>query len=143
MSISFAGKHPYLTFSHASTFSTEYILDENGLTQCTRFQNDSPLDMPVTFALHTTFRLFFAVDIAPENVHLSVDATAEYDRDAATFLPDDSEDLCHLLKKSLESSAFIPCDTTLSRLYVIGTLREMRLTDEKTELCVRNHVRAP
>lgn len=128
---------PYLTFPHAFTLTLEWRLEESGLYQRAEFLNESPLNMPVALAFHTTFRLPFTEDSAPENIRLTLDTMEEYGRDMRTYLPDGHVWRDYPGKREMAEGRLIPCRHTFSRLMRMGDNREMRLTDAEKGVYVR------
>lgn len=139
LSRAFTGDNPYLTFPHCFTFQIEYALGENGLHQKASLRNDSQLDMPAALAFHTTFQLPLTPAGKNENIRLSLDTEEEYGRDGNTYLPDGTACREHPLRHALESGTLIPAEHTISRLYRMGNLRTMTLTDLSEKVCVRYH----
>ena len=127
---------PYLTFPHAFKLTLEWQIREDGLHQRASFLNESIENMPVALAFHTTFRIPFAEAADPDAVRLRLDVEHEYGRNAQTYLPDgrDWEDFPG--KEELLGGRYVPGRHTISRLFRMGGLREMRLlaTDLKAEI---------
>ena len=119
----------YLTFPHVFTLTLEWTLGEDGLHQRVIFLNESPENMPVALAFHTTFRIPFVPDSSPENVQLMLDVSCEYGRDMRTCLPNGYcwEDFSG--KREMAAGSYIPAHHTISRLFRMGGRRKMRLID--------------
>lgn len=121
---------PYLTFPHAFTLRQTWTLGEDGLAQQVTFTNDSGLNMPVALAFHTTFRLPFGPDSAPQDMRLTLDSTAEYSRDAR-YLPDGGAAAEYPGRIEMDEGRYMPSAQSVSRFLRMGSRREMRLTDTR------------
>lgn len=128
---------PYLSFPHAFTLELLWHLAEDGLHQRAVFTNDSPRNMPVALAFHTTFCCPFVSDSRPENIRLTLDTSLEYSRDMRTYLPDGGCSAEYAGKEEMKEGTLIPCEHTISRLFRMGERREMLLTDARAGLRVR------
>lgn len=139
--VSFTDDRPYLTFPHAFTFAVDWSLGGDGLTQRAHLTNDSPLNMPAAFGLHTAFNLAFTKDSRPEETRLALDTAAEYGRDDAIHVPNGQMTARHPFTDALNSGALYPYRRAVSRLYKMGARHEMMLSNGDTR--VTYHADAP
>lgn len=134
---------PYLTFPHAFTLTLEWKLGEEGLRQKVTFCNDSALNMPVALAFHTTFRLPFTAESAPENVRMMLDTSVEYSRNMANYLPDGGSETEYPDKQALAEGRYVPAAQAVSRFFRMGDAKRMCLMDDQAGIRVSYQALAP
>lgn len=122
----------YMGFLHEFEIKIKYFLDDDGLTQKTTVANLSDTNMPVFLGFHTTFKLPFIEDSAPENVRILAEVGDEIERNMDNYLPTGIILPEDEITKALNSGDFEPLNNPLSRHYKCKSGKKIELFDVKS-----------
>ena len=106
----------YIGFPHAFTFTRDYTLDKNGLTELTEVRNDSTESMPFLLAYHTTFNLPFLKGSRTEDLRVCLNVGREEVR-TEQFIPTGEFRAPAEREAAMQRGTYVPVGTHLSAFY--------------------------
>lgn len=127
-------ENPYLSFLHEFEIKIEYELREDGFYHKTEVINNSDNNMPVFIGFHTTFNALFTEESKPENIHVLVQISEEYERNMKNYLPTGVKLEFDEISCFLNTGGFNPLVKPISRHYRCGKSGKMVIYDAGNDL---------